>query len=335
MKRRKRSGINGFPDYGDENDRELENGGMEDEEFLVEEDDIKEEIWEGTKLDETREIIIEDAVKAWLKEVSKIPLLTPDEEVELAKRIEQGDEDAKRKMIEANFRLVISIAKKRVGRGLSFADLVAEGHLGLIKAVEKFDWRKGFKFSTYATWWIRQAISRSIADQARLVRIPVHMVENLHKLSRAVRQLTQQLGRKPTIEEISEETGLTIDEVQRILDITPDPISLDNVTGDDEDSRVLDFVADVDAPSPEEEVTRLMRREQLEQLINSCLTEREQLVIRLRYGLDSGYQRTLEEVGKILGVTRERVRQIEAKALKKMRHPHRIKKIKDFIEGLE
>jgi len=335
VKRRKRSGINGFSDYGDESDRELENGGMEDEEFLVEEDDIKEEIWEGTKLDETREIIIEDAVKAWLKEVSKIPLLTPDEEVELAKRIEQGDEDAKRKMIEANFRLVISIAKKRVGRGLSFADLVAEGHLGLIKAVEKFDWRKGFKFSTYATWWIRQAISRSIADQARLVRIPVHMVENLHKLSRVVRQLTQQLGRKPTIEEISEETGLTIDEVQRILDITPDPISLDNVTGDDEDSRVLDFVADADAPSPEEEVTRIMRREQLEQLINSCLTEREQLVIRLRYGLDSGYQRTLEEVGKILGVTRERIRQIEAKALKKMRHPHRIKKIKDFIEGLE
>lgn len=335
VKGRKRRDVPDFPELGEEVNEGFEDEGMEEDEFLVEEDDLKEVIWGTPKLDEKRELFIEDAVKAWLKEVSRIPLLTPEEEVELAKRIEQGDEDAKRKMIEANFRLVISIAKKRVGRGLPFADLVAEGHLGLIKAVEKFDWRKGFKFSTYATWWIRQAISRSIADQARLVRIPVHMVENLHKLSRAMKQLSQHLGRKPTVEELSDETGLTIDEVQRILDITPDPISLDNITGEDDDSRVLDFVADSDAPSPEEEVTRSMQREQLEQLINSCLTAREQLVIRLRYGLDSGYQRTLEEVGKILGVTRERVRQIEAKALKKMRHPHRIRKIKEYIEGID
>lgn len=325
MKGRKREATGSFPDFGEEEDGEME-------EERLEEDEIEEGDWVSEK-SKDRQIIIKDAVKAWLKEVSKIPLLTPEEEVELAKRIEQGDEDAKRKMIEANFRLVISIAKKRAGRGLPFADLVAEGHIGLIKAVEKFDWRKGFKFSTYATWWIRQAISRSIADQSRIVRIPVHMVENLHKISRAVNQLTQQLGRKPTIEELSEETGMTIDEVQRIMDIAPDPISLDNITGEDDDTRVSDFVADDEAPSPEEEVTRFMQREQLEQLINSCLAAREQLVIRLRYGLDSGYQRTLEEVGKILGVTRERVRQIEAKALKKLRHPHRIRKIKEYIEG--
>ncbi|MBC7327339.1 sigma-70 family RNA polymerase sigma factor [bacterium] len=306
---------------------------MEEMDSLKEDEEMEGISW--GKLNKEKEIQIEDAVKAWLREVSKIPLLTPEEEVELAKRIEQGDEDAKRKMIEANFRLVISIAKKKAGRGLPFADLVAEGHLGLIKAVEKFDWRKGFKFSTYATWWIRQAISRSIADQSRLVRIPVHMTENLHKISRASRQLSQQLGRQPTIEELSLETGLTIDEIQRILEITPDPISLDNLTGEDEDSRVLDFVADSDTPSPEDEVSRSLQREQLEELINSSLTPREQLVIRLRYGFDSGYQRTLEEVGRVLGVTRERVRQIEAKALKKMRHPHRIKKIKEFIEDFE
>lgn len=333
MRGRKRKDIGSFPDYLKGGDSEMEREGFEEE--LWGEEEAEEMIWERTSLGEERETQIEDAVKAWLKEVSKIPLLTPEEEVELAKRIEQGDEDAKRKMIEANFRLVISIAKKKAGRGLPFADLVAEGHLGLIKAVEKFDWRKGFKFSTYATWWIRQAISRSITDQARLVRIPVHMVENQHKVTRAIRQLTQQLGRKPSIEEISMETGFTIEEIQRILGITPEPISLDNIAGEDDDNRVLDFVADVDTPSPEEEVTRTMQREHLEQLINNYLAAREQLVIRLRYGLDSGYQRTLEEVGKILGVTRERVRQIEAKALKKMRHPHRIKKIKEYIEGID
>ncbi|MGB9797483.1 MAG: sigma-70 family RNA polymerase sigma factor [bacterium] len=322
---RRRSSDRPFPPYFDDMEEELLGDEAEEEtSFLIEEEE-----WEDKS---GRHYVVEDAMKAWLKEVAKIPLLTPEEEVELAKRIEQGDMEAKRRMIEANFRLVISIAKKKMGRGLPFADLIAEGHLGLIKAVEKFDWRKGFKFSTYATWWIRQAISRSIADQARLVRVPVHMVENLHKLMRASRQLTQRLGRKPTEEELSLETGLTIEEVRRVMEITPDPISLDNLTGDDEDTRVSDFVADDDSPSPEEEVARCMQREKLEELINSCLTPREQLVIRLRYGLDSGYQRTLEEVGRILGVTRERVRQIEAKALKKMRHPHRIKKLKEVLD---
>jgi len=307
---------------------------LEDMEFIEEEEEETTSFFEEAEWEDKtdREFVVEDAMKAWLKEIADIPLLTPEEEVELAKRIEEGDMDAKRRMIEANFRLVISIAKKKMGRGLPFADLIAEGHLGLIKAVEKFDWRKGFKFSTYATWWIRQAISRSIADQARLVRVPVHMVENLHKLARAARQLMQRFGRKPTEEELSMETGLTIDEVRRIMEISPDPISLDNLTGEDDDSRVLDFVADNDAPSPEEEVARSMQREKLEELISSCLTPREQLVIRLRYGFDSGYQRTLEEVGRILAVTRERVRQIEAKALKKMRHPHRIKKLKEVID---
>jgi len=306
----------------------------EEMDFIDEEEEETTSFFEEAELEDKtdRQFVIEDAMKAWLKEIANIPLLTPEEEVELAKRIEEGDMDAKRRMIEANFRLVISIAKKKMGRGLPFADLIAEGHLGLIKAVEKFDWRKGFKFSTYATWWIRQAISRSIADQARLVRVPVHMVENLHKLTRAARQLMQRFGRKPTEEELSMETGLTIDEVRRIMEISPDPISLDNLTGEDEDTRVMDFVADSDAPSPEEEVARAMQREKLEELISSCLTPREQLVIRLRYGFDSGYQRTLEEVGRILAVTRERVRQIEAKALKKMRHPHRIKKLKEVID---
>jgi RNA polymerase primary sigma factor len=306
----------------------------EELEFIEEEEEEGSSFFEEAELEDKtdRQFVVEDAMKAWLKEIAKIPLLTPEEEVELAKRIEEGDMDAKRRMIEANYRLVISIAKKKMGRGLPFADLIAEGHLGLIKAVEKFDWRKGFKFSTYATWWIRQAISRSIAEQARLVRVPVHMIENLHKLARAARQLSQRLGRKPTEEELSMETGLTIDEVRRIMEISPDPISLDNLTGEDDDTRVMDFVADSDAPSPEEEVARCMQREKLEELISSCLTPREQLVIRLRYGFDSGFQRTLEEVGRILAVTRERVRQIEAKALKKMRHPHRIKKLKEVID---
>lgn len=305
--------------------------GVEEEKEMIMFEESEEEGDLQQEIDQT-EIAINDTMRAWLREIGKIPLLTAEEEVELAKRIEQGDEEAKRKMIEANYRLVVSIAKKKAGRDLPLADLIAEGNLGLIKAVEKFDWRRGFKFSTYATWWIRQAISRSVAEQARLVRVPVHMIENLNKVNRVIRKLTQELNRKPTIEEIAMELNMSISKLQELLNISPDPISLDNLMGEDEDTRVIDFVADEDVPSPEEEISRSWKKEHCEQLISSCLTPREQLVIRLRFGLDSGYQRTLEEVGRILGVTRERVRQIEAKALKKLRNPHRIKKIKELMD---
>lgn len=274
---------------------------------------------------------IDDPVRMYLKEIGRIPLLTPEEEVELAKRIEQGDEEAKRRLAEANLRLVVSIAKKYVGRGMLFLDLIQEGNLGLIKAVEKFDYRKGYKFSTYATWWIRQAITRAIADQARTIRIPVHMVETINKLIRVSRQLLQELGREPAPEEIAKEMGISEDKVREIMKIAQEPVSLETPIGEEEDSHLGDFIEDHEAKAPAEEASYTLLREQLEEVL-STLTEREQKVIRLRFGLDDGRARTLEEVGQQFGVTRERIRQIEAKTLRKLRHPSRSKKLKDYLE---
>jgi len=274
---------------------------------------------------------IDDPVRMYLKEIGRVPLLTAEEEVELAKRIEAGDEEAKRKLAEANLRLVVSIAKRYVGRGMLFLDLIQEGNLGLIKAVEKYDWRKGYKFSTYATWWIRQAITRAIADQARTIRIPVHMVETINKLIRVQRQLVQQLGREPTAEEIAREMGIEEDRVREIMKIAQEPVSLETPIGEEEDSHLGDFIEDQEAPAPAEEASYTLLKEQLEDVL-STLTEREQEVLRLRFGLDDGRPRTLEEVGQLFGVTRERIRQIEAKALRKLRHPSRSKKLKDYLE---
>ena len=274
---------------------------------------------------------LDDPVRMYLKEIGRVPLLTAEEEIELAKRIEQGDEMAKRKLAEANLRLVVSIAKRYVGRGMLFLDLIQEGNLGLIKAVEKFDYRKGFKFSTYATWWIRQAITRAIADQARTIRIPVHMVETINKLIRVSRQLVQELGRDPTPEEIAKEMDLSEERVREILKIAQEPVSLETPIGEEEDSHLGDFIEDQDAPAPAEAASFMMLREQLEDVLGT-LTDREEQVLRLRFGLDDGRSRTLEEVGQVFGVTRERIRQIEAKALRKLRHPSRSKKLKDFLE---
>ncbi len=274
---------------------------------------------------------IDDPVRMYLKEIGRVPLLTAEEEVELAKRIEAGDEEAKRKLAEANLRLVVSIAKRYVGRGMLFLDLIQEGNLGLIKAVEKYDWRKGYKFSTYATWWIRQAITRAIADQARTIRIPVHMVETINKLIRVQRQLVQQLGREPTAEEIAREMGIEEERVREIMKIAQEPVSLETPIGEEEDSHLGDFIEDQEAPAPAEEASYTLLKEQLEDVL-STLTEREQEVLRLRFGLDDGRPRTLEEVGQMFGVTRERIRQIEAKALRKLRHPSRSKKLKDYLE---
>ena len=274
---------------------------------------------------------LDDPVRMYLKEIGRVPLLTAEEEIELAKRIEQGDEEAKRKLAEANLRLVVSIAKRYVGRGMLFLDLIQEGNLGLIKAVEKFDYRKGFKFSTYATWWIRQAITRAIADQARTIRIPVHMVETINKLIRVSRQLVQELGRDPTPDEIAKEMGMSEERVREILKIAQEPVSLETPIGEEEDSHLGDFIEDQDAPAPAEAASFMMLREQLEEVL-STLTDREEQVLRLRFGLDDGRSRTLEEVGQVFGVTRERIRQIEAKALRKLRHPSRSKKLKDFLE---
>ncbi|MBM3450536.1 MAG: RNA polymerase sigma factor RpoD [Armatimonadetes bacterium] len=276
-------------------------------------------------------VSIDDPVRMYLKEIGKVSLLVAAEEVDLAKRMERGDEEAKRKLIEANLRLVVAIAKKYVGRGMLFLDLIQEGNLGLIRAVEKFDWRKGFKFSTYATWWIRQAITRALADQARTIRIPVHMVETINKLVRISRQLLQQKGREPTPEEIGDEMKLSVERVREIMKIAQEPISLETPIGEEEDSHLGDFIEDADAPAPAEAVSFTMLREQLEGVLDT-LTVRERKVLKLRFGLDDGRPRTLEEVGKEFSVTRERIRQIEAKALRKLRHPSRSKRLKDFIE---
>ena len=274
---------------------------------------------------------IEDPVRMYLKEIGKVPLLTADEEIELAKRMEQGDELAKKKLAEANLRLVVSIAKRYVGRGMLFLDLIQEGNLGLIKAVEKFDYRKGYKFSTYATWWIRQAITRAIADQARTIRIPVHMVETINKLIRVSRQLLQELGREPLPEEIAEEMNIPVERVREILKISQEPVSLETPIGEEEDSHLGDFIQDDNVPVPAEAAAYTCLREELMTVLEG-LTEREQKVLKLRFGLEDGRARTLEEVGKEFQVTRERIRQIEAKALRKLRHPSRSRKLKDFLE---
>ncbi len=276
-------------------------------------------------------ISIDDPVRMYLKEIGKVPLLNPDEEIDLAQRIQRNDSEAKKKLTEANLRLVVSIAKRYVGRGMQFLDLIQEGNLGLIKAVEKFDYTRGYKFSTYATWWIRQAITRAIADQARTIRIPVHMVETINKLIRVSRQLLQELGRDPLPEEIANEMGMSVDKVREIMKIAQEPVSLETPIGEEEDSHLGDFIPDDDAPAPAEAAAFTLLKEQLMEVLDT-LTPREEKVLRLRFGLDDGRARTLEEVGKEFNVTRERIRQIEAKALRKLRHPSRSKKLKDFLE---
>ena len=309
-----------------------------DEELILDDDadiekmDDEEEI-ELDKIDLSvpEGVSIEDPVRMYLKEIGKVSLLTADEEIELAKRMEQGDEEAKKRLAEANLRLVVSIAKRYVGRGMLFLDLIQEGNLGLIKAVEKFDYRKGYKFSTYATWWIRQAITRAIADQARTIRIPVHMVETINKLIRVSRQLLQELGREPTPEEIAEEMDMPVDRVREILKISQEPVSLETPIGEEEDSHLGDFIQDDNVPVPADAAAFTLLKEQLIEVLGT-LTEREQKVLRLRFGLDDGRARTLEEVGKEFNVTRERIRQIEAKALRKLRHPSRSRKLKDYLD---
>ena len=276
-------------------------------------------------------ISIDDPVRMYLKEIGRVPLLTAEEEVELAKRMQAGDEVAQKRLAEANLRLVVSIAKRYVGRGMLFLDLIQEGNLGLIKAVEKFDYTKGYKFSTYATWWIRQAITRAIADQARTIRIPVHMVETINKLIRVSRQLLQQLGREPAPEEIAKEMEITVERVREIMKIAQEPVSLETPIGEEEDSHLGDFIEDQDAPAPADAASFMLLKEQLEEVLDT-LTPREEKVLRLRFGLDDGRARTLEEVGQNFGVTRERIRQIEAKALRKLRHPSRSRKLKDFLD---
>ena len=280
-------------------------------------------------------ISIDDPVRMYLKEIGKVPLLTAEEEVEIAKKLETGTpeekEEAKRKLSEANLRLVVSIAKRYVGRGMLFLDLIQEGNLGLIKAVEKFDYRKGFKFSTYATWWIRQAITRAIADQARTIRIPVHMVETINKLIRVSRQLLQEYGREPSPEEIAKEMGISESKVREIIKIAQEPVSLETPIGEEEDSHLGDFLADEETPAPAEAASFALMKEQLLDVLDT-LTPREEKVLRLRFGLDDGHQRTLEEVGREFKVTRERIRQIEAKALRKLRHPSRSKKLRDYLD---
>ena len=303
-------------------DDDMDIDGLDDEEE-VELDKINLSVPEG--------VSIEDPVRMYLKEIGKVPLLSAEEEIELAKKMEQGDENAKKRLAEANLRLVVSIAKRYVGRGMLFLDLIQEGNLGLIKAVEKFDYRKGYKFSTYATWWIRQAITRAIADQARTIRIPVHMVETINKLIRVSRQLLQELGREPTPEEIAEEMDMPVDRVREILKISQEPVSLETPIGEEEDSHLGDFIQDDNVPVPADAAAFTLLKEQLVEVLGT-LTEREQKVLRLRFGLDDGRARTLEEVGKEFNVTRERIRQIEAKALRKLRHPSRSRKLKDYLD---
>lgn len=294
--------------------------------------DMEEETEKDLDLSLPEGINMDDPVRMYLKEIGKVPLLSADEEVGLAQKMEDGDLFSKQKLAEANLRLVVSIAKRYVGRGMLFLDLIQEGNLGLIKAVEKFDYRKGYKFSTYATWWIRQAITRAIADQARTIRIPVHMVETINKLIRISRQLLQELGREPAAEELAVEMQMPVEKVREIMKIAQEPVSLETPIGEEEDSHLGDFIPDDDILSPAEAAARTMLREQLESIM-STLTEREAKVLRLRFGLDDGRARTLEEVGREFNVTRERIRQIEAKALRKLRHPSRGKKLKDYYEG--
>ena len=301
----------------------------DDSEVLIDEEDENEV--ENIDLSGPDGISIEDPVRMYLKEIGKVPLLTAEEEIELAQRMEEGDQEAKKRLAEANLRLVVSIAKRYVGRGMLFLDLIQEGNLGLIKAVEKFDYRKGYKFSTYATWWIRQAITRAIADQARTIRIPVHMVETINKLIRVSRQLLQELGREPTPEEIAEEMDMPVERVREILKISQEPVSLETPIGEEEDSHLGDFIQDDNVPVPAEAAAFTLLKEQLVEVLGT-LTEREQKVLRLRFGLDDGRARTLEEVGKEFSVTRERIRQIEAKALRKLRHPSRSRKLKDYLD---
>ena len=300
----------------------------DDDIILDEEDEVEVEDIDLTVPDG---VSIEDPVRMYLKEIGKVPLLSAEEEIELAKKMEIGDEDAKKRLAEANLRLVVSIAKRYVGRGMLFLDLIQEGNLGLIKAVEKFDYRKGYKFSTYATWWIRQAITRAIADQARTIRIPVHMVETINKLIRVSRQLLQELGREPTPEEIAEEMSMPVERVREILKISQEPVSLETPIGEEEDSHLGDFIQDDNVPVPADAAAFTLLKEQLVEVLGT-LTEREQKVLRLRFGLDDGRARTLEEVGKEFNVTRERIRQSEAKALRKLRHPSRSRKLKDYLD---
>lgn len=306
------------------------------DDFLLEPDDDElddeEENLENIDLSVPDHISIDDPVRMYLKEIGKVPLLSSEEEIELAKRMDEGDEEAKKKLSEANLRLVVSIAKRYVGRGMHFLDLIQEGNLGLIKAVEKFDYRKGYKFSTYATWWIRQAITRAIADQARTIRIPVHMVETINRLIRAQRQLIQDLGREPTQEELSEYMKIPVEKVRAVQKIAMEPVSLETPIGEEDDSHLGDFIPDDNMPIPMDAAAYTLLREQIIEVLGS-LTEREQKVLRLRFGLDDGRARTLEEVGREFKVTRERIRQIEAKALRKLRHPSRSRKLKDYLES--
>lgn len=295
---------------------------------LTQEDEVD---LESIDLSVPEGVNLEDPVRMYLKEIGKVPLLSADEEIELARRREEGDENAQKRLVEANLRLVVSIAKKYMGRGMSFLDLIQEGNLGLIKAVEKFDYRKGYKFSTYATWWIRQAITRAIADQARTIRIPVHMTETINKLIRVSRQLLQELGTEPTPEEIAREMDMPVDKVRDIMKLSQEPVSLETPVGEEDDSHLGDFLQDENAPIPADAAAFTLLREQLLEVLET-LTEREQKVIRLRFGLDDGRARTLEEVGREFNVTRERIRQIEAKALRKLRHPSRSRKLKDYLD---
>lgn len=296
--------------------------------IISDEDDVD---VENIDLSVPEGVSIEDPVRMYLKEIGKVPLLSAEEEIELAKRMAEGDEDAKKRLAEANLRLVVSIAKRYVGRGMLFLDLIQEGNLGLIKAVEKFDYQKGFKFSTYATWWIRQAITRAIADQARTIRIPVHMVETINKLIRVSRQLLQELGREPLPEEIAEELDMPVERVREILKISQEPVSLETPIGEEEDSHLGDFIQDDNVPVPAEAAAATLLKEQLGEVLDT-LTDREQKVLRLRFGMNDGRARTLEEVGKEFDVTRERIRQIEAKALRKLRHPSRSRKLRDYLD---
>ncbi len=302
---------------------------VEDLEKELEEIEVTKEELEDLSIPEG--VSIDDHVKMYLKEIGKVNLLDAEQETQLAKRMAEGDEEAKKKLAEANLRLVVSIAKRYVGRGMLFLDLIQEGNLGLIKAVDKFDYTKGYKFSTYATWWIRQAITRAIADQARTIRIPVHMVETINKLVRVSRQLVQELGREPTPEELSKELNMPLDKVREISKISQEPVSLETPIGEEEDSHLGDFIPDDDAPAPSDVASFVLLKEQLVEVLKT-LTPREEKVLKLRFGLDDGRQRTLEEVGKEFNVTRERIRQIEAKALRKLRHPSRSKKLKDYLD---